>query len=144
MSSVTVQNNAFIFCRYSIAALIWLALIFESIWLLVVAFVVLGLSALFTVRRAPMIWLWTNTLGRIVPSRDVVLDVEAMRFAHSLGTVLALVSVALVWRGNAIAWWFVAAFGLLKTVSALGFCPASKLYGCVIKEGGCCALTGKR
>jgi hypothetical protein len=38
----------------------------------------------------------------------------------------------------------VAAFGVLKTVSALGFCPASKLYGCVIKEGGCCALTGKR
>jgi hypothetical protein len=144
VSSVTVQNNAFIFCRYSIAALIWLALIFESMWLLVAACVVLALSALVTVRRAPMIWLWTNTLGRIVPSRDVVLDVAAMRFAHSLGAVLALVSVALVWRGNPIAWWFVAAFGLLKTVSALGFCPASKLYGCVIKEGGCCALTGKR
>ena len=144
MSNVTVQNNAFVFCRYSIAALIWLALIFESIWLLVVVLVVLAFSAALTVRRAPMIWLWTNTLGRIIRSRDVVLDVDAMRFAHSLGAVLALVSVALVWRGNPIAWWVVALFGLLKTVSALGFCPASKLYGCVIKEGGCCALTAKR
>lgn len=144
MSSVTVQDNAFIFCRYSIAVMIWLALIFESIWLLVAVLAILALSALVTVRRAPMIWLWTNTLGRIIPSKDVVLDVDAMRFAHSLGSVLALVSVALVWRGNAIAWWFVAAFGVLKTVSALGFCPASKLYGCVVKEGGCCALTGKR
>lgn len=144
MSNVTVQNNAFLFCRYSIAALIWLALIFESLWLLVAVFVILALSALLTVRRAPMIWLWTNTLGRVFPSSEVVLEVDAMRFAHSLGAVLALVSVALVWRGTAIAWWFVALFGLLKTVSALGFCPASKLYGCVIKEGGCCALTAKR
>lgn len=144
MENVTVQNNAFVFCRYSIAVLVWLALIFQSIWLLVVAFLVLGLSAWLKVPRAPMIWIYTNTLGRLIPSKDVILDVKAMRFAHTLGTVLAAVSIALVYAHSPAAWYFVGAFALLKSVSAFGFCPASKLYGCVIKGGGCCALAGRR
>lgn len=143
MSNVTIQNNAFVFCRYSIAAMIWLALIFQNVWLLALAFIVLALSALLTVRRAPMVLLWTYTLGRLIPSKDVVLDIKAMKFAHELGAVLALVSFALVWTNNPIAWYFVAAFGVLKTISALGYCPASKLYGCLVSEGGCCALTAR-
>ena len=144
MENVTIQNNAFVFCRYSIAVLVWLALLFHSVWLLAAVFVILALSALLKVRRAPMVWLYTNTLGRVVPSRDVILDVSAMRFAHTLGAVLALVSTALVVWASPAAWYFVAAFAVLKSVSALGFCPASKLYGCVIKGGGCCALAAKR
>jgi len=144
MDNVTVQNNAFLFCRYSIAVLVWLALILQSIWLLALALVILGLSAWLKVPRAPMIWIWTNTLGRVVPSREVVLDVKAMRFAHTIGTAMAAISIALVALNVPGAWWFVGAFALLKTVSALGFCPASKLYGCVIKGGGCCAIAAKR
>jgi hypothetical protein len=144
MDNVTVQNNAFVFCRYSIAVLVWLALILQSMWLLVLAFVILGLSAWLKVPRAPMIWIWTNTLGRVIPSREVVLDVKAMRFAHTIGTAMAAISIVLVFASVPGAWWFVGAFALLKTVSALGFCPASKLYGCVIKGGGCCAIAAKR
>jgi hypothetical protein len=144
MDNVTVQNNAFVFCRYSIAVLVWLALILQSIWLLALAFAILGLSAWLKVPRAPMIWIWTNTLGRVVPSRDVVLDVKAMRFAHTIGTAMAAISIVLVYLHSPAAWWFVGAFALLKSVSALGFCPASKLYGCVIKGGGCCAIAAKR
>jgi hypothetical protein len=31
-------------------------------------------------------------------------------------------------------------FCLLKTITAAGYCPASKLFVCM-KNGGCCALT---
>lgn len=144
MENVTIQNNAFVFCRYSIATLIWLALILHSLWLLVLTLLILALSALLRVRRAPMVWLYTNTLGRFIPSRPVVLDVSAMRFAHALGALLSLISIALVVWHSPAAWYFVAAFAVLKSVSALGFCPASKLYGCVIKGGGCCALAARR
>jgi hypothetical protein len=144
VDNATIQNNAFLFCRYSIAVLVWLALILHSVWLLVLTLLILALSALLKVRRAPMVWLYTNTLGRVIPSKDVVLDVSAMRFAHTLGAGLALISIALVALGVPGAWFFVAAFAVLKSVSALGFCPASKLYGCVIKGGGCCALTARR
>lgn len=143
MENVTVQQNAFVFCRYSVAILIWLALLFQSVYVLAVVLLILALSALVKVHRAPMVLLYTHTFGRFIASKDVVLDVRAMRFAHTLGAVLALVSVSLVLRESPFAWWFVAGFALLKTMSALGFCPAYKLYGCAT-SGGCCALTGRR
>jgi hypothetical protein len=144
VANATIQQNAFLFCRYSIAVLIWAALIVQSLWLLALVLFILALSAFLTVRRAPMVWLYTSTLGALIPSRDVVLDVDAMRFAHTLGAVLATISIALVYWSVPGAWYFVGAFAVLKTVSAFGFCPASKLYGCVIKDGGCCALTARR
>ena len=36
---VTIQRNAFIFCRYSIAALIWVALLLQNVWVLLAVFV---------------------------------------------------------------------------------------------------------
>lgn len=143
MENVTIQRNAFIFCRYSIAIAVWAALIFKSIYLLDAVFVILVLSFALKVHRAPMVWLYTNTLGRVIASKDVVLDVRGMRFAHGMGAVLALVSISLVWRGSPFAWYFVALFAALKTLSAVGVCPAYKLFGCMT-QGGCCALTGKR
>jgi hypothetical protein len=143
VENVTVQRNAFIFCRYTVALLIWCALIFHNVYLLWVAFVILALSALLKVHRAPLVWVYTKTLGRLIKSEDVVLDVRAMRFAHTLGSVLALVSLSLVYRESPFAWYFVAGFAALKTLSALGVCPAYKLWGCAA-QGGCCALTGKR
>ena len=37
-------------------------------------------------------------------------------------------------------WYCLAAFCILKTTAAFGFCPASKLFVCM-RKGGCCALT---
>jgi hypothetical protein len=144
MRNVTIQNNAFVFCRYSVTVLLWLALLFRNAYLLGAVFLILTLSALLTVERAPMVWLYTATVGRRVASKDVILDVGAMRFAHSAGALLAGIALALAVRQAPATWYFVAAFAVIKTTSALGFCPASKLYGCVVKDGGCCALTGKR
>jgi hypothetical protein len=143
VENVIVQRNAFIFCRYSIAILVWAALIFRNAYVLAAVFLILALSALLKVPRAPMVWLYSNTLGHHVDSADVVLDVRAMRVAHTAGAVLALVSLSLVYWNATLAWPFVAVFAVLKTASALGFCPAYKLYGCAVR-GGCCALTGKR
>lgn len=143
MDYAIVQRNAFIFCRYSVAALIWVALLLQNVWVLLAVFLILAASALLTVRRAPMIVLWTLTLARIFPSDEDVLDIKAMRFAHGMGAMFALIGLSLVWHGNPFAWWFVGGFAVLKTTSALGWCPAYKLWGCLSK-GGCCALTAKR
>jgi hypothetical protein len=143
MGNVTIQDNAFVFCRYSVAVLVWLALVLHSTYLLGAVLVILVLSAALKVERAPMVWLYTNTAGRVVSSKDVVLDVRAMQVAHTAGAVLAAVALGLAAVQSPATWWFVAAFATLKTASALGFCPAYKLYGCAVK-GGCCALTAKR
>jgi hypothetical protein len=144
MRNITIQDNAFVFCRYSVTVLLWLALLLKSVWLLAAVFTILLLSALLGAKNAPMVWLYTNTVGRFVESKDVILDVRGMRFAHSAGAVLAAIALSLALRQSPATWYFVAVFAAIKTTSALGFCPAYKLYGCVVKEGGCCALTGKR
>jgi hypothetical protein len=73
----------------------------------------------------------------------VVLDIKGMRFAHTLGAVFALVCLSMVYREAPGAWTAVTLFAVLKTLSAVGLCPAYKLHGC-LGRGGCCAITGKR
>ncbi len=141
---VSIQSAAFVFCRYSIAILIWLALILRLKWLVVLVFLILAASAILTVGRAPMIMLYKYTLGKIFPSKYEMLDAKAMRFAHTLGSVLALLCIIFLYFVNdRVGWIIVFAFAILKSVSALGFCPASKLYSCAL-SGGCCALTKRR
>jgi hypothetical protein len=146
VENVTIQRNAFLFCRYGVALMVWGALFVEGAraYLLGAVFVIMALSWALKVHRAPMVWIYTQTFGRFIPSKDVVLDVKAMRVAHGLGALLALICLSLVLRDSPLAIYFVIAFAALKTASALGACPAYKLYGCLTKGGGCCAITGKR
>jgi hypothetical protein len=146
VANVTIQRNAFLFCRYSVALMVWGALFFEGtrVYLLGAVFVIMALSAALKVHRAPMVWIYTKTVGRVVASKDVVLDIKAMRVAHGLGALLALVCLSLVLHDKPYAVYAIAVFAALKTASALGACPAYKIYGCLTKGGGCCAITGKR
>jgi hypothetical protein len=135
---VEVPNAAFIFCRYSITILIWLSLIFKSVWLLGLVSLIFILSAILKVRRAPMIMLYKYTINKLFKSDDVILNESAIRFAHIIGAIFSLVCIVVLFLFNTnIGWYFVAGFGILKTISALGFCPASKLYECAL-NGQCC------
>ena len=125
------------------AIIVWCALIFKIKWLVVLSFVILALSAILTIKHAPMIVLWRYTLGRIFNSKTEILNVKAMRFAHGAGTILSAICVYLLYFGNEYAGWIlVGFFAILKTISAFGFCPASKLYVCM-SNGGCCAFSRK-
>ena len=140
---VSVSKGAFAFCRYGVAALIWAALIFRLKPLIVLAFVILAFSAILKVRRAPMIMLYSLTLGKLIRSGEEILDENAMRFAHTIGAVFALVcAVLLYFAPPGYGWAAVLVFAVIKTISAFGFCPASKLFEC-LSEGGCCAFTRK-
>ena len=141
---VAVPKGGFLFCRYGTAVLVWAALLFRLEALLWLVFAVLALSALLKVRRAPMILLYSWTAGRLFRSGEEVLDETAMRFAHGLGAAFALACASWVhFSGGTRGWGLTLIFALVKSVSAAGFCPASKLYQC-LGSGGCCALTGKR
>ena len=91
-----------------------------------------------------MVVLHRLTLGRLIaPASFAFMDVTAMRFAHGTGALLGLGVLAAILRHPRGGWVALACFCALKTVSALGFCPASKLFAC-LRKGGCCALTGNR
>ena len=138
---VQVPRPAFAFCRISLTVLLWAALWLHSVGLVVSVFAILGLSVLLKVQRSPMIQLYQQTLLRIFPTEQhLFLDVPAMRFAHALGAVMALAVTVTMLAAPRSGWYCLAAFCVLKTTAAFGFCPASKLFVCM-RKGGCCALT---
>ena len=138
---VQVPRSAFTFCRWSLTGLLWAAFLLRQTWMVPLVLVLLGLSALLKVHRSPMILLWSWTTLRLSPPIHYeFMDVAAMRFAHGAGTLMALgvlLALLVVPHGGRMA---LLAFCCLKSVSALGFCPASKLFVC-LRKGGCCALT---
>lgn len=138
---VRISDNAFLFCRYTIAVLLWTALLFHLPWLVLLIFLIFILSALFTVKYAPLIFLYTYTINKIIPSKEIMLDINAMRFIHTLGAVFSLICLFLLYLvPGSIGWGALFIFAVLKTISAAGYCPASKLYSCVSSKGTCCAF----
>jgi hypothetical protein len=141
--SATVPKAAFFFCRYSMAVLAWLAWACELKPLLIFIFVILVLSALLTIRRAPLVLLYTHTLHRLFPSPLEELSVSSMRFAHTLGSIFAGVCLLLIYTDAWVGWRFTLLFCIMKTISALGLCPAYKLHRCMT-SGSCCAFLKQR
>ena len=140
---VTVPKGAFLFCKYALTILMWAAVIFRNKELAVVTMILLAMSAVFKVSNAPLVWFYRHTVERVWPSGGEVLDENGMCFAHGFGAVINLVSVIFLYVINAPAGWAILfVLAVIKTLGTLGFCPASKLYGC-LASGGCCRFTGK-
>jgi hypothetical protein len=137
---VSVPKGAFIFCRFSIAILVWLAFILKNPWILALVGVIMFFSAALKIRRAPMIVLYSYTIDKIWQSPKEILNESAMRFAHILATGLSVIClIAILFINYQVGWFLVFCFAILKTISAVGFCPASKLYECA-GSNNCCAF----
>ena len=137
---VSIQKNAFAFCRYGVAVLVWVSLVLHSKWLLAIVFLIMALSYLLKVERAPFIVLYKYTIGKIINSKEEILNEHAMRFAHLMGSILSFVCLIFVYFISApIGWVLVSCLAVLKTISAFGLCPASKLYECMGNKT-CCAF----
>jgi len=132
-----IRKNAFRFCRFSLMMIVWLGFFLKSRELILLSFILLLSSAALKIRRAPLVFLYTNTIEKLFPSKSIELDERGMRFAHSLGAFLSGVCTACLYLGLQ-AWGLVLLFAILKTISALGFCPGEKLYRCM--SGGCCSI----
>ncbi len=137
-----ITTGSFWFCRISVAVMLWLAFYLKEAWLVHASFAVLFSSCVLGVNRAPLIVLFAGVERRLVKKpRSTMLDINAMRFAHALGSVFALLcSLSLIF-GFRYAWGVVLLFALIKTISAVGVCPAEKLYACV---GGQCCVGKKK
>jgi hypothetical protein len=132
-----------VFCRTSVAMALWVAWAARLPWLVWASAAVLAASAVLAVGRAPMIVLYSQTLGRAWPGGTEVLDERAMRVAHAVGAALTAASALLIAsapRAGYLCLFFVA---VAKTAGALGFCSVLKLYGCV-NSGTCCTWTGRK
>jgi hypothetical protein len=138
---VEISAHGFAWCRWGVAVLVWLTLILNNPFPLAVGTVILIFSALLKVRNAPLIWLHRVTLGRLVPSAAVVVDEYSMAFAHTLGSVLAMMCL-LAWfiAPAPIPWIATALLGIAKLAGALGYCSGVKLYQCLHSDTCCTFL----
>jgi hypothetical protein len=136
-----IPKNAFRFCRITMTVIAWLSFILKSKELILLAFLLLLFSAILKIKRAPLVFLYANTVEKVFASKKVDLDEKGIRFAHTLGSVLSGMAVVMVYAGARFAWWWVFAFAVLKTTSMFGLCPGEKLYKCM--KGGCCSILRK-
>jgi len=135
---VSIFKGSFAFCRYSIAVMVWMAFAFHTVILLEIVAGIFLLSAILKVKKAPMIWIYDSTFNKIWRSPEIMVNENAIYFAHLAGLALSVTCLIIVFSTDkSWAWFAVLAFALLKTISAFGFCPASKLYDCAL-NGNCC------
>ncbi len=126
------------FCKFGVAAMLWIAFILKIKILLGIVFVIFVLSALLKINRAPMILLYNYTAGLLIKSPKVIVNADAMRFVHTLASCFSGICLLLVYLNLFFAWSAVLIFAIMKTVSSFGFCPGEKIYSCV--KGGCCSV----
>jgi len=135
---VEVSKAAFAFCRYIVAILLLFAFLFKIKILVVLVFVIMLFSFIFKVQKAPLILTYNLLFGKLFKSDDVLINETSIRFAHGVGTLFSLIGVVWLYGFYEIGgWYYILGFTLLKVLSALGFCPAGKLYECTL-NGNCC------
>lgn len=142
---VEISNNAFNFCKYGIASLLWLSIIIQSKLLVILVFGILILSAILKVRRAPLVLLYTFTIDELIKSKRIILDEQAVRFAHIVGASFSGVALVFLYFLNPLAGWMITGIlAVLKTSGAMGYCGAMKLYSCLNNPNGQCCRVGKK
>lgn len=126
---VTITVGSYAFSRYYMALMIWLTLILKRREILIAVFILFLLSVLLKIRHCPLVMIYHQTIDRVWPSKPVDVEENGLRFAHTLGLLISLCCLTLLYFGREQSGWILTGFfGVFKTVSALGYCPGLKLY----------------
>jgi hypothetical protein len=138
----TISKGGFAFCRTVVATLLWAAIILQQKWLVALVGLIMLLSAIFKVERAPLIVLYKHTGDKIRPGENVIVDETGIFVSHLAGTVFSAICLVLLYTAPPLAAWIVTGlFAVLQTSAAFGFCSALKLYTCIV--GGTCCRFGR-
>lgn len=143
-----VSKKAFAFCRFTICILFWITsilLFFDIKWMIFIPFIIMLLSGILTVKRAPLILLYKVLFDSDNKSETDVLNVSSIRFSHYVGATFSLIVILFlyVFNINIVAYIFTFILTILQTVAAFGYCSAQKLYECLVLGKNCCNL-GKK
>ena len=142
---VEISSNAFNFCKYGIASLLWISIILQSKLIVILVFAILIISAILKVRRAPLVLLYTFTIDKLIKSKRIILDERAVRFAHIVGASFSGVALVFLYFLNPLTGWIITSIlAVLKTSGAMGYCGAMKLYSCLNNPNGQCCRVGKK
>ncbi len=128
--TVNVSKNGFRFCRWTIAAILWLSFFLRIKWFLFLNLIILLAGAVLKVRRSPLVVIYGKTLGKWFPSsRSEELDEEGIAFAQGLGALIHIILILFVYAiDERIGWRIVFVIAVVKTAGALGYCTGLQIY----------------
>ncbi|MGL5439491.1 MAG: DUF4395 family protein [Filifactoraceae bacterium] len=136
----TISKGGFAFCRIVVAGLLWLSILLQLKWLVIIVFLIMLFSAILKVEKAPLILLYKYTIDKIINSENVIVDEKGIFVSHLVGAIFSLICVVLLYFGNSVTAWIISGlFAILQTSAAFGFCSALKLYTCMT-SGNCCRV----
>lgn len=139
----TISKGSFAFCRTTIAILLWISILLQIKWIVILVFVIMLFSAILKVEKAPLIILYKYTIGKWKVEENIVVDEIGIFVSHTVGAIFSFICVLLIYYSNVYVGWIVTfLFTILQTSAAFGFCSALKLYTCM--AGGTCCRIGKR
>lgn len=137
-SDVMISKNGFALCRFGVAGMVWYSVIDKTPYGLFAAFLILSISALLGVEKSPLIVL-AQSIEKLLNNDSIKISLhrKGMRFAHTAGTLLSGISL-MIWFFFPFAGWLATiCFAILKSVSAVGLCPAERLYRCATSDSCC-------
>ena len=140
---VGISKNALTFTKVFVAALYLISLIFKIKYLLIITFFILLFSVILKSKKDPLVILYSITIDKIIKPKIELMDLNALRFANSLGLSFNIIALIFVyWISPIVGWVIVFWMIIIKVASALGFCGGVKLYSCM--HNGCCIITKKK
>ncbi|XMB86783.1 DUF4395 family protein [Mycoplasmatota bacterium WC44] len=144
LQMTTIDKNATMFCKVTTALLLWISLIFSNKFILIFIGVILLLSALLKIKKAPLVVLYNVSFGLFIKKKIGVVNVKSIRFSHIIATIFIVLTLVLMYFNlNLISHIVLTIFTLLQTTAIFGYCSAQKLYECLILNQNCCGL-GKK
>lgn len=143
LKPITISNSAFNFCKYTMAITLWLSVILKSELLLAIAFIVLIISAIAKVEKSPLVLFYSNTFDKIFKYKEIIIEENAICFAHTVGAVFSGVALILIQFLSPVSGWIlVGILAVMKSIASFGFCGAAKLYTCLNNPSGKCCRGG--
>jgi hypothetical protein len=97
------------------------------------------------VKNAPLVFLYTYTINKKIPSKIEILDEKSVCFAHIVGAIMSGIALLFLYFIHPLTGWIITGvLAVLKTSASFGFCGAMKLYVCLNNPNGNCCRIGKK
>jgi hypothetical protein len=141
---VKVYRSSVAFCKYVIAGLLWIAVLFQSVIPVFIVLAIMVVSAITGVHKAPLVILFTALFVNKAKAAEEYINLHSMRFAHIVGAVFCTVAlISFYWISPVLALVLTIILAILQSIASFGYCSAQKLYECVICNSNCCRI-GKK
>lgn len=127
---VSVNSWALRLCRATTVALLLAALYFQFFWLVVFVFILMASSAIFSISRSFLVALYTSIFIRLGVTKEEIVDLNAIRFAQGLGSVLLLCAILLLYAFHHPfgGWTLVSIVAFSTALGSLGYCLGAYIY----------------